>query len=421
MAKNTADKTLRSYTLVLLTHHRFLASGREGDAVADAMEARLSELWERLDESQRQQARGMSSDLNWIRRGYALPPMGKKREEVTPEELNEFYRLHEAKDYLLLLKALRVCAAQVPPVVVALVRANSYLNLGFREMSEPFLKATIDLGINDGKLSRTAFDMLVQIRPAGAFEKASKILETPEKFAPISIAQAILLVTSFVGGNPTAFTRDDLAEMLRQADKRLDDEPTPHEERVRFLTAAGAQLGSFGFGEEGVGYLERALKLEPENAELLGWMGEAIYPKDRGRAVEMFKQSIALGTRLVRPHLHLANHFLAAKDYEHAKAYAAEAVERAGDSFSLSVALEVMAICLSTEGAPHGLILDLLRRATQLWPANKRAVANLASFKEFLKSKVVPAWETDEQESEFESRERWSGGTMKSIYESSAQ
>ena len=97
--------------------------------------------------------------------------------------------------------------------------------------------------------------MLVHIRPAGAFEKASQILDAPEKFAPISVAHAVMFVTSFVGGDPTAYARHDLAKMLRQADKRLDDEPTPHEERVRFLTAAGAQLGSLGYPDEGVSFL----------------------------------------------------------------------------------------------------------------------------------------------------------------------
>ena len=61
------------------------------------------------------------------------------------------------------------------------------------------------------------------------------------------------------------------AEKLRQASKRLDEAATPQGDRVRFLTTTGAQLASFGYTDEGISYLEQALALDPENAELPGW------------------------------------------------------------------------------------------------------------------------------------------------------
>jgi tetratricopeptide (TPR) repeat protein len=405
------DENFEAYAGSLLRHHHLLEVGKEDDPEAEKTEELLSALWDKLNETQRLQLRGLSSDLNWLRRKYAPPPKGRKREDVTPEELREFYRLNTAQDFLGLLPALRVCAAAVPPVFVAFVRATCYSRLGLQTAANLFLRATIELGGKESMLSRVAFDTLVFFSPSDAFEQSNCIIAAPEKYAPISVAQAITYVIGFLGGDPTMFARDDLAEILRHASKRLDEVPTPQEDRVRFLMTAGAQLASFGKVGEGIGFLEQALKLEPGNAELLGWLGEALYQKDRDRAVTLLKQSISAGTRLVRPYVQLANHYLALRDFEQAKGYAAHVVEMGNDNFSVAIGLEVMAVCLYEQGAPHALALDLLRRAHALAPGIPRIANNLASFEQFMKSKSSPAaWETDAPQTQFETRERWVPG-----------
>ncbi|MGL4551982.1 MAG: tetratricopeptide repeat protein [Gemmataceae bacterium] len=405
------DGNFTAYAKALVRHHALIEEGKGDGPEAEKAEETLSALWDRLTDSQRVQLRGLSSDLNWLRRKYAPPPRGRKREDVTPEELREFYRLNEAQDYLRMLPALRVCASAVPPVYVAFVRATCYSRLGLPPAAILFLRAVIDSGGKESTLSREAFDTLASISPSDAFDQSGRIIGDPEKYAPISVAQAITYAIGFLGGDPTSFARDELAETLRQAARRLDALETPPEDRVRFLTTAGAQLASFGKVDEGIGFLERALAIEPDNAELLGWLGEAVYPKDRDRAVALLQQSIEAGTRLVRPAVLLANHYLAAKDFERAKPYAARVVERGNDNFSVAVGLEVMAICLSEGGAPHALVLDLFRRAHALAPSVQRIKNNLASFEAFVKAKSTPAsWETAEPETPFETRERWGAG-----------
>src|SRR5947209_6818664 len=109
------DKNFLAYADALLRHHYLLSDGNEDGPEAERVEEQLTALWEKLDDTQREQLRGVSSDLNWIRRGYTPPPKGRRREDVTPEELMEFYRLNEAQDFFGMLPALRVCAAAVPP------------------------------------------------------------------------------------------------------------------------------------------------------------------------------------------------------------------------------------------------------------------------------------------------------------------
>ena len=127
-------------------------------------------------------------------------PKAQSREEVTPEELREFYRLNEAQDWLRLLPALRVCAAAVPPVYVAFVRATCYSRLGLQAIGNLFLRAAIELGGKESMLSRVAFDTLVFFSPSDAFEQSNRIIAAPQKYAPISVAQAITFVIGFLGG-----------------------------------------------------------------------------------------------------------------------------------------------------------------------------------------------------------------------------
>ena len=113
------DENFKAYARALMRHHYLLEVGKGDDAEAERTEELLSALWGNLNDTQRLQLRGLSSDLNWLRRKYAPPPKGRKRKDVTPEELREFYRLNETQDLLRLLPALRVCASAVPPVFVA--------------------------------------------------------------------------------------------------------------------------------------------------------------------------------------------------------------------------------------------------------------------------------------------------------------
>lgn len=400
-----------AYADALLRHHLMLSEGKEDGPEMEQVEDQLAHHWEELDEAQQQQMRGVSSDLNWIRRGCAQAQRAKTREQVTPEELREFYQFNEAQAFAQTLTALRVCAAAVPPVFVAFVRGRCYSHLGLRPIANLFFRTAIELGNKESMLSRVAFDELVQLSPSDAFEQSNRIIDKPEKYAPISVAQAITFAIGFLGGDPTMFARDDLAEKLRQASKRLDEAAPQQEVRVRFLMVAGAQLASFGQVDEGIGFLDQALKIEPNNAELLSWLGEALYQKDRDRAVSLLKQSIAAGTRLVRPYLVLANHYLSAKDFNQAKSYSGHVVEMGHDDFSVAIGLEVLAICLYEQGAPYPLVLDLLRRAHTLAPGIQRIANNLASFEQFMRGRMSPAvWDTDEPQTQFEIRERWVPG-----------
>lgn len=399
-----------AYATALLRFHLLSSEGKDEGPEVDLVQEQMEVLWPQLDADQQRQARGLSSDLNWIQRGGAQGPKAKTRDQVSPEELREFYQFNEVQDFARMLTSLRVCAAAVPPTFVAFARGTCYTRLGLPEVGYLFLRTAIKLGTHESMLSRVAFDALVTLSPTDAFELSNQIINESESYAPIAVAQAVTFAIGFLGIDPSQLDRNLFADKLRQAAKRLDEAKTQREERVRFLMTTGAQLSSFGFVDEGIGYLEQALAVEPGNPELLSWLGEAVYQKDRDRAVSLLLQSIDAGTRLVRPYYMLANHYLAIRDFQKAKLYAGWLVEMAHDNFSTAIGMEVAAICLYEQGANFSTVLGLLKRANQLAPGIQRIANNLASFERFKQSQSASAtWETDEPEP-FETRERWVSG-----------
>jgi len=81
------------------------------------------------------------------------------------------------------------------------------------------------------------------------------------------------------------------------------------------------------------------------------------------------------------------------------------------DNLSVAIGLEVLAICMSEQGAADSIVLDLLKRANSLAPGIRRIANNLASFETFIQSKSSPAtWVTDEPIVQYETRERWVSG-----------
>jgi hypothetical protein len=144
-----ADPNLREYALALLRYHYLLSEGKDSDSEVDLIEDRMSELWDELDETQRDEVRGISSDLNWIRRGYLPPPKGRRKEDITQAELDEFQANKDAGNLLPLLHAVRACAPALDNGLVALLRARCYVGLGLPDVSEPFLKAAADLAAKE--------------------------------------------------------------------------------------------------------------------------------------------------------------------------------------------------------------------------------------------------------------------------------
>jgi hypothetical protein len=112
-----------------------MASGQEESSELQRIEDKLDALWEKLDEAQRRSLRGMSSDLNWIRRRGALPPKARMSSQVTEAELSALKSAQDSHDWYAMLHFLRVCAPAIQADLLAEARANCYSELGLPEIA----------------------------------------------------------------------------------------------------------------------------------------------------------------------------------------------------------------------------------------------------------------------------------------------
>jgi hypothetical protein len=151
------DATFREYAELELRCHHLLLEGKENDPETIEAEDRMTELWEKLDEVQRRSLSGMGSDLNWLRRKGEPPPNGRKKpEEVTPDEREALQAAMESKDWHRLLHFLRICAPNLPIVILATLRESAYDEIGlpayasvFSELAAELLPANAGLARRD--------------------------------------------------------------------------------------------------------------------------------------------------------------------------------------------------------------------------------------------------------------------------------
>jgi hypothetical protein len=147
------DAAFREYADLELRCHRLLLEGKEDTPEIIEAEDRMTELWEKLDEMQRQSLSGMGSDLNWVRRKGEPPPNGRKKpEQIAPTERQAIQEAMESKDWHRLLHYLRMCAPDYPIATLATLRGRAYEGIGFPAYATIFFERAGQLEPTDDGL-----------------------------------------------------------------------------------------------------------------------------------------------------------------------------------------------------------------------------------------------------------------------------
>jgi hypothetical protein len=154
------DETYREYADALLRHHNLISSSKDGGDEEQRIEDLLDRLWQRLDDSQRQSLRGMSSDLNSIKRGGEGPPKGRIKADVSASELQELQAAQKAENWHAILHHLRICAPAVPQDILARNRATCYDMIDLLQISLAFVDLAVELSRSISETRQ--FDKVVQ-------------------------------------------------------------------------------------------------------------------------------------------------------------------------------------------------------------------------------------------------------------------
>jgi hypothetical protein len=139
------------YASRLLQHHRLLAEGSANADETVAVEDEMTGLWEELDSVQRKSLSGLGSDLNWIRHGGSLPPLGSKPDNVSSEGQRSLVEARNASEWHEVLHQLRVCAPYVPPSALASLRAEAWAKIGLLQIARAFSDFASRLDPNRGE------------------------------------------------------------------------------------------------------------------------------------------------------------------------------------------------------------------------------------------------------------------------------
>jgi len=139
------DESFREYAKLELQRHFLLLSKNENSDELERMELRMEELWQAINETQKQCLKGMGSDLNWIRRNCQPPPKGPKTPtEVAKADQMELAAAIKQKDWHRVLHYLRVCAPIFRSASVAAERATAYAAIGLDEYAKVFHSQAIE-------------------------------------------------------------------------------------------------------------------------------------------------------------------------------------------------------------------------------------------------------------------------------------
>ena len=369
----TIDASFREYADLQLRRNALLTEGKEQDPEFDHIEDRMTELWETLDETQRNSANGMGSDLNWIRRKGLPAPMSRKAQEVSRAEQDELLAALQSNEWHRLLYYLRVCSPTILAANLAYRRGQAYNAIGFPSYSIGFYELAADLEPSNASLGVAAILALDQVNPARALSRAEHVLTSSVRYPMAVVAMSAMIALHYAEAEGLSIDTTRYRRILEDAIKRLPLEP---------VSAAGSamvyQFVAFGF--EIIGDLPSALKcyeeglrLSPDNEILLICKGMLLYGNRTNEAVEAFRRVISNeGTALVWPYYYLAHYFLVQRNYDDSARMAQQAWERATTDPIRAELLEWQAICLSVNGYPPGLVRPWFEKAVSLDPSNER-------------------------------------------------
>ena len=142
----------RRYAELLRRHHHLLAQSRVDDEI-ESVENQMTSVWNDLDSIQQRSLSGLSSDLNWLRRGGQLALRAKQPAQVADENLRELAEARYGRDWHKLLHLLRLCSARLPTFEVAFLRATAWQALAFPQIASMFSELAAQLDPSNVRLA----------------------------------------------------------------------------------------------------------------------------------------------------------------------------------------------------------------------------------------------------------------------------
>jgi tetratricopeptide (TPR) repeat protein len=394
----TIDAIFREYVELQLRRHNLLTEGKEKDPEFDQTEDKMTELWEKLDATQRLSVNGMASDLNWIRRKGQPPAKGRTVGEVNPAERHELLSARALEEWHKFLHYLRLCASIIPAASLAYLRGTTYDAVGLPAYATDFFELAADLEPANASMGVIALRAVDRADPAKAQRRAEQILASSVQFPPTVVAMSAVLVLRRDEAAGRPIDRQRFSTALNDAIKRLQLEPPSEASRTMAYQLAASGFEIINDLPAALHCYNEGLKFSPKNDVLLVGKGLLLYGRQTDQAIEALGAAAETGTTLVWPYFFLAHHHVLNRNYDASLQMGKKAWERATTNSVRAELLQWRAICLTELHFPVEKVRPIFERAVSLDPSNPQIAKNLAAFDEAVAEAEEPEWDIEAEE-----------------------
>ncbi len=389
------NPAFENYLSLLRRLHELIRSGDDETVDGEALRDSMDQPAETLTTEEIECLNGISADFYSLANGFEhhASPRSADADSIIHESL----KARNERDYAQSITVLRRVEQYLDLWQLSYLRGSILLEAGQPLAAADFFLHAATL-YPENKNFR--FMWLAAIEKGDrevARREAELILQAPSEYPAKLVYKAADIIF--------ASTRDlDTAEAERRTKELI---PVFEETILRLLVSGeasedpnvlAAAISLLGFchehlgqGETAIQYFNQGLSLVPTNDALRVARGIHLYGTDTEQSVADFVMATQLDSALVWPYLFLAHYYLTKGQMEECLRYSNEALKRSRQPQIAADCLEWIAICQSTLGYPHNLVLSTFEEAIKLAPDCERIKTNKASFEQN-RVAAEPAW-----------------------------
>jgi tetratricopeptide (TPR) repeat protein len=377
--------------------HQLAIAGRQDSPEADAVRDATDASWEALTDAEKKRITGLSEDLYSI-----TDPQKAAAREMNPQaqsRLVDVYQARQRGEWDRVLELLRRWAAHIDPPFLSYLRGSTWLDAGDPATASLFFEHAWGLQPDNGNYLGTHLYTLQRCAPVEAQRLSETILQDPEKYPPVAVAQASNIVFGSAQRLPEGEASQHFRRLIPLLKSTLDRIEKGDEGGVDGSTYSitCALLGFchefLGENQAALGHYSQGLAADPTNDSLLVARGILLYGESP-RAVTDFELAAQHKPPVIWPYFFLAHHYLVTGLFDQCRSLCERASEMSGSDAVKSELAEWLAISQSELGYPVETVRNSFDTALRLDPTNERARRNLAAFEAATRPQPVRVYET---------------------------
>ncbi len=191
---------------------------------------------------ERKSLSGLSSDLNWLRRGGTPAPAGPKSEQIPVKDRLPFFVAWKSSEWHMLLHQSRITAFLFDPFALATTRAMAWEKIGQPSIARIFYDFASQLKPGDGGAALGALRNLMKEDSVRGRAKVEAVLQDDFRYPTLVVVFSTFFQLHRLSQENKPFDHSSYADRLRRSLDQMQYEDLSDAEKVETYRFAG-----FGF------------------------------------------------------------------------------------------------------------------------------------------------------------------------------